>query len=109
MKYLGIFFCLVFMSSCELTPEQQANWEKLDKALDEFNEGLGEANATLNQGNPNYQNNRALTGDNSIKMTYFLDRQFESGNYKTTCVYTLGSEEVFHTIGVGICPLSMDF
>jgi len=29
MKYLGIFFCLAFISSCELTPEQQANWEKL--------------------------------------------------------------------------------
>ena len=34
MKYLGILFCLVFMSSCELTPEQQANWEKFDKKLD---------------------------------------------------------------------------
>ncbi|MDB4135084.1 hypothetical protein N9731_00180 [Gammaproteobacteria bacterium] len=114
MKYLGILFCLVFMSSCELTPEQQANWEKFDKKLDEFNEVVGESNDILNAGNPNYKSNTPSSSFEPIQpMTtrYLYESEYLKGTQKV-CVYTgsYGNKTQYKVLNsqYQTCPSSID-
>ena len=105
MKYLGILFCLVFMSSCELTPEQQANWEKFDKKLDEFNEVVGESNDILNAGNPNYKNNSGNTDQFKTERSGTFQGEYVSG-FNKICIYKGISGEFTKTFtATTICPL----
>ena len=64
MKYLLIIFSLIFISSCQMTPEQ---WEEFNKSMDELNEGLSKANDSLNAGNPNYRNNNTQNSPQPLK------------------------------------------
>lgn len=105
MKYLAILFCLVLFSSCQMTPEQ---WEEFNKSMVALEKGLGEANATLNQGNPNYQNNNTQDSLSIPKRQQYgtLESEYVSG-FNKICVYDGILGEFTKTLSsTSICPLS---
>jgi uncharacterized protein YukE len=105
MKYLLTIFCLMFISSCQMTPEQ---WEEFNKSMDELNEGLAKANDSLNAGNPNYRrNNNTQSNQQPLKRTVTgqLQSEYVSG-YNKICTYKGISGEFTKTISRAYtCPL----
>ena len=111
MKYLSVIFCLMFISSCQMTPEQ---WEEFNKSMDELNEGLANANDSLNAGNPNYRRNTPNTSSDSIQpMTtrYLYESEYLKGTQKV-CVYTgsYGNKTQYRVLNnqYQICPKAID-
>lgn len=106
MKYLLTIFCFMFISSCQMTPEQ---WEEFNKSMDELNEGLSKANDSLNAGNPNYRrNNNTQNSPQPLKRQQYgtLESEYVSG-FNKICVYDGVMGEFTKTISsTSICPLS---
>ena len=111
MKYLLTIFCLTFISSCQMTPEQ---WEEFNKSMDELNEGLAKANDSLNAGNPNYKRNTPSTSSDSTQpMTtrYFYESEYLKGTQKV-CVYSgsYGNKTQYRVLDnqYKICPKAIE-
>lgn len=73
----------------------EADRIRLAQVLKDLEEGLGKANAALNQGNPNYANNEITRKKRLTRSTYL-------NNGKTECKYGIGVNEII-IIKFGTC------